>query len=199
MKCLFGDPACSLSVISYFQCGLTVAAFFAAFRAGTYAKQTLIYEQHSILAVEKIPSHLDGTKIIDSYLEHVASGFNAARPTNFNKDQWGQCIFMLFSLGRSPIINGRLHIIATSSDGKDHALPLDIGCISVDSKICLRVWVNPELTSVIFKWDKATHKKDNICELHWRSEKIEIQAAHRLPKSSTKPTTRKVPTRKPRP
>ena len=169
--CIYGNAMCAAAAWTAVLCALTLAALCAAILAALYARSTLIMEREVILSLDQcLLGPFDGSSRAADvrhepyirenwYLESLASEnaqFARGTPPSV---EYGRRDFDCFSVGRSPLINGRLPINWRSPNGNGGTLSIDIGCIPADQFVHLTLWLPPAVADVQFSWGEvAKHR-----------------------------------------
>lgn len=127
-RCVYGDPVCSLTVTTYALTFLTGAAFIAAFRAATFAKETIEHEKAAILALNlcgQSEKHRGKNREFQLLAAPGAKFVEVAKspePGTFHVTQ-----FDCRNVGRGPVIDGKLRIRVSPPGGTPAERDVEIG------------------------------------------------------------------------
>ena len=190
-KCLYGDPACSLTLSTYLLCFLTLAAFLAAYRAARYAQQAIEIEREVTMALEQckpfvvsdqprrrraITSEHSAYRTEELFMSSIDDGFQRSRPADFSRQGYIYIEFDCMSVGRSPIVNGEVKVNSRSPSGSKKDVGISVGSIPTDKFIHLKLWVNSSLEGFRFRWlqGNVSHKKGRRFEFYTREEYFDV-------------------------
>lgn len=153
LRCIYGNPLCSQAVATYILCALTLAAFLAAYKAALHAQETFEHERAATLAVERCMcgDDVEGRRV-EMYLREPYVGFVKNRPPSFDSSRYAKLDVELHSVGRSPVINGRISIAVHGQRAHAESSLIDIGTILKDATIHLRLWIISNLDGAELSW-----------------------------------------------
>jgi hypothetical protein len=163
LLCIYGNPACSQVVATYILCALTLAAFLAAYKAATHAQETFEHERAAMLAVQRCicGDDVEGRRV-EVYLRDPYVGFNESKPPGFDPSLYAKLEVELHSVGRSPVINGRIAIAVHGQRAHAESSEIEIGTILKDATIHLRLWIVSNLDGAELSWSgKGYHGHDD--------------------------------------
>jgi len=202
-KCLYGDPACSLTLATYLLSFLTLAAFLAAYRAARYAQQAIEIEREVTMALEQCTpfvlseqasqanvSEHSAYRTEELFMSSIDGGFQRVRPVDFSRLGYIYIEFDCMSVGRSPIVNGEVKVKSRSPSGNVKDVEISVGSIPTDKFIHLKLWVNSSLEGFRFSWlqGKVSHKKGRRFEFFSREDYFDVPFVSQREEVPAEPT-----------
>jgi hypothetical protein len=170
-RCLYGDPACSLTVATWLLCCVTGLAFLAAYKAARWALRTyqigfealrvqneaLLLEQSRGLAERLTPTKKNDRRVqVHVKLTDGALELGAPERDDRQTFEAEDCEFM--SLGRTAIIDAQAMLRVIFKDKRIRApLSVPIGSIPAAGRTWVRLWIESEALREIrsFGWDES--------------------------------------------
>jgi hypothetical protein len=141
IRCIYGDPVCSLTVSTYLLAALTALVFGATLLAVYYAAKTLEHERSPALSIQRCVGDGDqhNYEVHTFYLDDVNDGFQQNRPSIFDRRDWGSYAFDCTSVGRAPLIGGELRLSMYINDDLSNII-VPIGSLKSGADRHIHLW-----------------------------------------------------------
>ena len=160
IRCIYGDPACSLAVSTYALVGATTLLFGGTLLVAFLALQQYEHDRNAALSMQRCPRLADCTfSKMNAYLEDEADLFQFGDPRTPEDPHWGVAMIDCASVGKAPIVAGWLRILITPAIHKDMTwIALQIGDLPPAERVHINLFFRRAMMDTVITISHARHE-----------------------------------------